>query len=84
MLWEAQLVVSSTLAFGQPSAECPRAPYHHHTHAAYSATVLGIAPLGPPPTARVALTKLLPVSASFAASLFLGNYAYLGLSGALC
>lgn len=49
--------------------------------AAYAVTLLGLAPLRPPPSPRVALTALLPVSASFAASLFLGNYAYLGLSG---
>jgi drug/metabolite transporter (DMT)-like permease len=47
---------------------------------ALAASLLGFAPLRPPPSAEVAITKLLPVAASFAASLFLGNVAYLGLS----
>ena len=49
--------------------------------AALAASLLGLAPLRPPPSAEVAIKKLLPVAASFAASLFLGNVAYLGLSG---
>lgn len=47
---------------------------------AWLACQVGLAPLGPRPSLRTALTKLLPISASFAASLFLGNVAYLGLS----
>lgn len=47
---------------------------------ALAASLLGLAPLRPPPSAEVAIKKLLPVAASFAASLFLGNVAYLGLS----
>lgn len=47
---------------------------------AWLAARVGLAPLRPPPPLRTALTKLLPVSLSFAASLFLGNVAYLGLS----
>ena len=43
----------------------------------------GFAPMRPPPPLRFVLGRLLPVSASFAACLFLGNAAYLGLSGAL-
>jgi hypothetical protein len=40
-----------------------------------------MAPLRRPPPLAAVFTRLLPVSASFAASLFLGNVAYLGLSG---
>ncbi len=59
-----------------PVLPSPRLPL-----AALGAALLGFAPLRPPPSAEVAITKLLPVAASFAASLFLGNVAYLGLSG---
>ncbi|KAL4425525.1 hypothetical protein ABPG75_009541 [Micractinium tetrahymenae] len=47
---------------------------------AWLASLVGIAPLRPPPSLHIMLTRLLPVSLSFAASLFLGNVAYLGLS----
>lgn len=47
---------------------------------AWLASLVGLAPLRPPPPLHVMLTRLLPVSLSFAASLFLGNVAYLGLS----
>ena len=49
--------------------------------AAWVASRLGMAPLRRPPPLAAVFTRLLPVSASFAASLFLGNVAYLGLSG---
>ncbi|KAL4426658.1 hypothetical protein ABPG77_004714 [Micractinium sp. CCAP 211/92] len=57
-------------AMGQASSTLP----------AWLASVVGLAPLRPPPPLRTMLTRLLPVSLSFAASLFLGNVAYLGLS----
>jgi hypothetical protein len=68
---------------------CPRQPCRPHFRfpstsldaAAWVASRLGMAPLRRPPPLATVLTRLLPVSASFAASLFLGNVAYLGLSG---
>ena len=48
---------------------------------AWLASVVGVAPLRPAPSWEAAFSKLLPVSFSFAASLFLGNVAYLGMSG---
>ncbi len=40
----------------------------------------GVVHLRNPPDLSFTLTHLLPVAASFAATLFLGNFAYLGLS----
>ena len=48
---------------------------------AWAAGRVGLAQLGPPPPRAVMVGALLPVAVASAASLFLGNYAYLGLSG---
>jgi hypothetical protein len=68
---------------GSCRASAHRCPFHGPTRAAYLASALGVAPLRPAPSWQQALTRLAPVSLSFAASLFLGNVAYLGLSGGL-
>ncbi|KAI3438776.1 hypothetical protein D9Q98_001193 [Chlorella vulgaris] len=47
---------------------------------AWLASRAGVAPLRKAPSWHAVFTKLLPVSLGFAASLFLGNVAYLGLS----
>lgn len=52
--------------------------------AAWVATRVGLTPLLPPPSLAYTVRNLLPVSASFALVLFLGNVAYLGLSGEEC
>jgi hypothetical protein len=41
----------------------------------------GVAPLRPHPPRSVMLAKLYPIAFCSAATLFLGNFAYLGLSG---
>ncbi|GAB4816710.1 hypothetical protein N2152v2_003756 [Parachlorella kessleri] len=45
-----------------------------------AAGYLGMAPLRPHPSLSTTLTKLLPIALCSAATLFLGNYAYLGLT----
>ena len=65
-----------------PALPCPALPCTPPPpHAALLSAWLGLAPLRPPPPLLAALTRLVPISLSFAASLFLGNVAYLGLSG---
>ena len=75
-----QLVLLCSVSAELPAPAC--LPACAPAPAALLACQLGLFSLRPPPSLRFALTRLLPVSASFAACLFLGNVAYLGLSGA--